>query len=976
MGEQDEQSNVQNGLSGGPILVGIGASAGGLEALEQFFSQMPDRSGLAFVIIQHLDPARKSIMHELIAKQTPMKVTEVEDGVQVEPNHVYVIPPNRDLAVLQGKLHLMEPTKPRGVRAPIDFFFRSLAQDCGERAICIVLSGTGSEGAQGLKAVKGEGGMVMVQDPESARYDGMPRSAAATGMADYILPPDQMPKQLLAYIRHVATGPALQTEESVADSSELQKILVVLRSGTGHDFSGYKQNTVVRRIERRMAIHQLNTLEEYVSYLQHRPAEVEVLFKELLIEVTRFFRDPEAFELVKSEVFPALLEDRDPDVPVRIWVPGCATGEEAYSLAMLCREYMAQAGREHKIQIFATDISKDSIEKARTGVYPESIAVDVSSERLQRFFEHQDHTYQIKQTVRDMLVFAVQSTVKDPPFSRMDLISCRNMLIYMGSVLQSKVLSIFHYSLVDGGYLLLGSSETLGDASDFFVTVNREWKLFQREKDLPSYRLANMSNFSMLHQRDRSGTAGPSIQRDRGMDLHEHVEEFLLTHWCPACVLVNEKGDVIYIHGHTGAYLEPAAGEANMNLLKMAREGLQLELAMGLRRVVEEKKEIRFDGLQVKANGESGIVNLIVHPFFKPDELRDLVMVMFERGTAASVSEPVTEPTEEQNFQIAGLEKELESTRAYLQNVIAQLEFSNQELRSANEELQSSNEEMQSTNEEMETSREELQSMNEELMTVNSELTGKVEELARVRNDMINLLVSTGIGTIFLDLNLDILRFTPKASQVINLIESDKGRPLSDLVFNLEYPDLVRDAKAVLDSLIPKETEAQNKGGLWFLVRILPYRTAENVIEGVVITFLDIDAQKRAEQRALVAQQYAESIVDTVREALVVLDEDLCVVSANRSFYKMFDLDAEMVGGRLIHSLKEKRWDLPELHQLLLNVLAHNNVFEDFLMAWSLPSGGSRKILLNGRPVESLDGARMILLAIEDITDQRGPQVP
>jgi len=972
---------VTSGDSTFPV-VGIGASAGGLEAFEQFFAHLPaaTESGMAIVLVQHLDPTHKSILGDLVTRYTRMQVHEVEDGMVVEPNCVYIIPPNKDMALLHGTLRLMEPDAPRGLRLPIDFFFRSLAQDQGERAICIVLSGTGTDGTLGLKAIKEVGGMAMAQDPQSAKYDGMPRSAIATGLVDYILPAREMPEQLIAYVQHAFGRAPRKAPDALPKAADLhKKIFVLLRAQTGHDFSYYKQNTVRRRIERRLALHQIEKLDAYVRYLQQNPLEIEALFRELLIGVTSFFRDPETFEVLAEQAIPRLLTGKAPGEPLRVWVPGCSTGEEAYSIAMLLQEQVEAKRLDLKIQVFATDIDREAIDKARAGVYPNSIAADVSPERLGRFFRQEDTAYRIKKMIRDLVVFAVQNVAEDPPFSRIDLISCRNLLIYMEPELQKKVVPLFHYALKQDGFLLLGSSESIGEFVDLFAALDRKWKLYQRKGSVAP-RAVMLDFLSPLATREempgRTAKAGEGAAK---VDYRELAQQALLAHYTPACVIINERCEVLYIHGHAGKYLEPAPGEASLNVLRMAREGLRLELTTAIRKAVAQKEAIHYRGLRVKANGETHTLNLMVQPVLEPASMRGVMLVIFEDVPPENDLEVVRVPEDQitdTDQRVVELEQELRAKEEYLQTAIEELETSNEELKSINEELQSANEELQSTNEELETSKEELQSVNEELVTVNTELQRKLDELARANNDMNNLLAGTEIGTVFVDNNLCIQRFTSPATELINLIQTDVGRPIGHIVSNLDYDHLVEDVHAVLDSLIPKEMEVTSREGRWYLMRILPYRTLENVIEGAVMTFVDITAQKEMQeqlrelaQAVHAAREYAESIVDTIREPLIVLDAELRVVSANRSFYRDFQVRPEETEGQLLYELGNRQWDVPELRELLEEILPQHNSFEDFRVTHDFESIGGRTMLLNARQVHSEAGKeRLILLAIEDTT--------
>jgi two-component system CheB/CheR fusion protein len=835
-----------------------------LAAFEAFFSGMPPvvDPGMAFVLVQHLAPDHKSILADLIRRYTRMQVFEVEDGMVVQPNCAYIIPPNRDMAFLNGTLQLMEPSAPRGQRLPIDFFLRSLAQDQRERAICIVLSGTGSDGTLGVRAIKGEGGMVMAQNPESTEYDGMPRSAIATGMVDYELPPAEMPAQLMAYVAHAfGKPPKIASATPPKSDNALKKIFILLRSQTGHDFSQYKPSTIHRRIERRMAVHQINGMDGYMRYLQQTPPEVDALFRDLLIGVTKFFRDPETFKVLEEQAIPKLFAGKPASTAIRVWTLGCSTGEEAYSIAILLAECQEKRKQSYTVQVFATDIDSNAIATARAGVYPASIATDITPERLARFFtaDPDGGTYRIHKGIRDMLVFSEQNVIKDPPFSKLDLISCRNLLIYLDGVLQKKLIPLFHYALNPGGYLFLGTSETVGDFNDLFTVLDRKSKLYLRKEEFHSLSRATFSRFlppmtamDAALPRAAGKTAFPGKPT-----LRELAEQALLQEVSPAAVLVTSQGDILYIHGRTGMFLEPAAGESGTcNILKMAREGLRPSLASALHKAASAKEIVRCPGLRVKTNGDFTSVNLTVRPVAPgpaaPLNAPPLYLITLEEAPLPDrVNDPSSansDPSVDTDVRIAALKQELRIKGEYLQTSHEELETSNEELKSSNEEMQSVNEELQSTNEELETSKEELQSVNEELSTVNNELQTKVAELSRVNNDMNNLLAGTGIGTVFVDRQLRILRFTPTASAIINLILSDVGRPVGHIVSNLiGYDRLVADVQDVLDTLIPKELEVQTADNKWYTLRIQPYRTVDNVIEGAVITFVDITTMKRTE---------------------------------------------------------------------------------------------------------------------------------
>ena len=873
-------------------IVGIGASAGGLAAFEAFFSGMPAATdpGMAFVLVQHLAPDHKSILSDLIRRYTRMAVFEVEDGMVVQPNCAYIIPPGRDMAFLNGTLQLLEPSEPRGQRLPIDFFFRSLALDQHERAIGIVLSGTGSDGTQGVRAIKAEGGMVMAQNTASTEFDGMPRSALATGLVDYELPAAEMPAQLIAYAQH-AFGklPKSTTLPALKDESAMKKIFILLRTQTSHDFSKYKPSTIHRRIERRMAVHQIERIDGYVKYLQQTPAEVEALFRDLLIGVTNFFRDPEAFQVLEDQVIPRLFANKSPGAVIRVWTTGCSTGEEAYSIAILLVERMEALKASFTVQLFATDIDSRAIATARTGLYPASIAADLSPERLARFFtaEADGSAYRIHKGIRDLLVFSEQDVIKDPLFSKLDLISCRNLLIYLGTTLQKKLIPLFHFALKPEGTLFLGTSEGVGEFDALFSPIDRKAKLYRR-KDYP-YGLPRLALGQFKPPLTAMDAALPSARAKVAAamgaraSLRETTEQALLAQVIAAGALVNAHGDILYLHGRTGMFLELSPGEAGINnILKMAREGLRRELTSSLHKAVGIRDTVAYPGLHVKTNGHFTTVNLTIRPVTSgPGATPEapLFLVILEEAPLAVPAPPLKAAAGDDLApgmhgtlspdgaeRIAALKAELCAKEEYLQSTLEELETSNEELKSSNEEMQSVNEELQSTNEELETSKEELQSVNEELATVNIELQTKVTDLSHANNDMNNLLAGTGIGTVFVDHQLRILRFTPAASTIINLILSDVGRPVAHIVSNLVgYTSLVADVQAVLDTLVPIEVQVQTIEGKSYTMRIQPYRTLDNVIDGGVITFVDVTEIEKTREALRQAN-------DLLRLAVVVRD--------------------------------------------------------------------------------------------------------
>lgn len=863
-------------------IVGIGASAGGLAAFEAFFSGMPANGepNMAFVLVQHLAPDHRSILAELVQHYTHLKVFEVEDGMEVKINCAYIIPPNRDMAFLNGTLQLMEPSAPRGHRLPIDFLFHSLAQDQHEHAIGIVLSGTGSDGTLGARAIKSEGGMVMVQSVAASEFDGMPRSAMETGLVDYELHPAEMPAQLMAYVEHAFRRPkGLNPTQLTLNENSLKKIFVLLRTQTGHDFSQYKPSTICRRIERRMAVHQIDKIESYVKYLQQTPTEIEALFCDLLIGVTNFFRDPDAFAVLEQQIIPKLFEGKQPGSVIRTWSTGCSTGEEAYSIAILLQERLETLKQNFKVQVFATDIDSRAIATARAGVYPASIADDITPERLARFFtaEPDSSAYRIHKNIRDMLVFSEHNLIKDPPFSKLDFISCRNLLIYMGSELQKRVITLFHYALNPSGIIFLGTSETVGELANLFVALDRKAKMYQRKEDFQGAKRAALNRFlpppSTTHRTSLPSalkTGDSKTPNLAKLSLRELTERTLLQCLDPACALVNSQGDILYLHGRTGMYLEPTPGEAGINnILKMAREGLKRTLTTHLHKAASSKEPLNLHNIRVKTNGHYTLVHVTICPVSVNSatvlESPLFLIILAEAGTldthllaTAPLMLSADGSNKEAIAQIAELNEQLQAKEEYLHAANEELETSNEELKSSNEEMQSINEELQSTNEELETSKEELQSINEELTTVNTELQTKISDLSRANNDMNNLLAGTGIGTIFVDHSLRILRFTPAATLIINLILSDVGRPVGHIASNLiGYDHLITDVQTVLKTLTPKEVDVQTLEHKWYTMRILPYRTLDNVIEGAVITFVDITEMVRIREALRSANELA-----------------------------------------------------------------------------------------------------------------------
>ncbi|MBN1657725.1 MAG: PAS domain-containing protein, partial [Anaerolineae bacterium] len=904
------------------LVVGIGASAGGLAALREFFAAAPPDANMAFVVVQHLSPDRESLLAELLARETSMEVHQIADATPVERGVVYVIPPGYTLVIRDGILHLQQRDGPGERYLPIDAFLRSLADDRGEWSAAVILSGAGADGTLGVRAVKGAGGLVIVQDPASAEQASMPRNAIGTGVIDYVLPPAAIPEALGNYVDHF-----LQSEHLVPkvvpydDSRAIHNILITLRTRTGHDFALYRRNTIIRRIQRRMIVRQVQTISEYAAYLARNPDEVHALFKDLLIGVTEFFRDPEAFELLAANVIPELLRERSAEDPVRVWVTACATGEEAYSIAILFREQIEALGREVPVQIFATDIDERAIEVARRGHYPASISVDLSPERLARFFQPDGDGYVVTDAVRKMIVFASQSLVKDPPFSHVHLITCRNLLIYLEPELQRSVLGVFEYALRPGGYLLLGTAEMLPVVAPYFEMADRRWKLFRR--------LEGKARPVVKPQSPReTGTHAPLVDAPATpsqLRVRQQLERILLDHYQPVTLVVDADGRILFTYGQVAPFLQPASGETGgWHVMQMLEEWLRVPVATGIRHAVSENKVVRHSSLT--QDGESS-VDVVIRPIRRPGSLEGLLLIELSepKSTAQHVKGAVDEDDIAPGSRVQELERELQSTKEYLQAVI-------EEMQSSNEEIRSTNEELQSANEELETSQEEAQSVNEELATLNNELESRIDELTWANNDMNNVLTSVDVGIILLDRRLQVRRFNQAATKIVNLIPGDVGRSLTHLSSNLVDAEWAGKARAVFETLTPHEEEVRSHDGCWYLMRIRPYRTDDNAIEGVVLTFSDITEQKEAERVALAAQAYAESIVHTVREPLVILDANLRVDTANRAFYDKFGIDPTQAEGKLLYELGNRQWDIPRLRELLEEIIPDDEVFEGFVV--------------------------------------------
>jgi len=814
----------------------------------QFFEHVPPNSGMAFVVVQHLDPTHEGMMPELLQRVTSMKVIQVTDRTRVQKDHLYVIPPNSDMSILHGVLHLLAPAAPRGLRLPIDFFFRSLAADERDLSVGIILSGMGSDGTLGLRAIKEQAGLSLVQDPATAKFASMPQSAIKARLADIVASAEELPGKLIAYTQNT---PRISNAERHVDTflqSGVEKIVILLRSHTGHDFTLYRRSTLYRRVERRMGIHQLSKIGGYVRYLQENPQELDILFKELLIGVTSFFRDPAAWQQLARTVIPALLESRAPGGVLRAWVAGCSTGEEAYSLAIVLTEALNEIKAKHhfSVQIYATDLDKDAIEKARQGLFPENIVADVAPSRLTRFFVKEPDGFRVCKEIRAKVVFAPQNLIMDPPFTKLDILCCRNLLIYLTSDLQKKLIPLFHYSLNPGGVLFLGSAESIGGFANLFVPLAARERIFRRsDAAAPGSQL----DFPAVFVPAPSRADAPAPASRTGNSLQSVADHLLQARFSPPAVLVSDQGDILYISGRTGQFLEPAAGKANWNVMVMVREPLRYDLASALQKVRKKKGTVSVHGIKIGIGAEARSVDLMVQALEEPKELTGMVLIVFSESAIHSAPGS-TGGAGRGSGRTAGqrdLERALHQAREEVQASREEMQTSQEELKSMNEELQSTNEELQSSNEELTTSKEEMQSLNEELQTVNAELQNKLDELSGTNNDMKNLLNSTDIATVFLDNDLRVRRFTLQAATIIKFIPSDVGRPITDLASDLLYPGLVEDAGEVLRTLVFSEKSIAAGDGRWFGVRIMPYRTTDNRIDGVVITFSDITAAKKVE---------------------------------------------------------------------------------------------------------------------------------
>jgi two-component system, chemotaxis family, CheB/CheR fusion protein len=961
-------------------VVGIGASAGGFEATTALLSNLPSDLGCALVVLQHLDPTHESKLAELLSHNSPLQIVQIKSGMEVERNRMYVLPPNATVVLNEGRFRL-GPREPNRNPMPIDFFFRSLASEQQNRAIGIVLSGTGTDGTLGLAEIKGQGGLTFAQDKGSAKHYGMPGSAIAAGVVDFIMSPEAMAAELKRLAGHPYINAQRSREQKAAlvqetppaetlfknHADEMKSLFALLRSRAAVDFSLYKPGTLNRRILRRMTLHKIDELPGYLKLLQQNTAEVDALFNDLLISVTGFFRDTGTYQALKKRILPRLMKHRRNDSPLRVWCCGCATGEEAYSLAIVLTEYLEQTRKHVPVQIFASDLNERGIEKARSGIYHENILIDVSRERLRRFFVKVDGFYQVNKHIRDMCVFARQNVVVDPPFSNLDIISCRNVLIYLSPVLQRRIMPVFHYALKPGGYMLLGSSETIGEASELFELVDRKNKVYA--KKATAYRPVVDFEKRFVPPREISATLKPPVPERREhveSSLQQKVDRLILNQFSPAGVVINRQMDVLQFRGKTAPFLEHQPGAASLNLLRMAHEELVLDIRRAVNKALQTNERVEQHS-EMRLGDRTHHVSIQVHPLPSGSDREKFFLVTFremphresEKAIVRNGGKRKAAQDRSDARKIPKLREELDATKDSLQSIIEEQEATNEELKSANEEIQSSNEELQSTNEELETAREELQSTNEELTTLNEELQNRNTELAQANNDLTNLLASINIAIIMLGTDSKIRRFTPTAEKVFNLIPSDVGRKLSDLNRNIQVPDLDEAIIDVVENLTVVDREVQDRDGRWYALRIRPYRTRESRIDGAVLVLLDIDEIKRA----------IKHIISLAREPLLTLGADLKVVHANDAFCRTFGVNPDQLDNKSVYEIADGQWNIPRLKQLLEEYLPSQGELRDFRLEHDFPKLGKRQLMINARRFyEEGRGLQSILLAIEDVT--------
>ncbi len=950
-------------------VVGVGASAGGLEAFLQLLEHLP-KTGLAFAVVQHLDPTHESHLSEILGRGTEMPVVEAKHGVHLEPDRVYVIPPNASMSVSDGTLTVGRRAEGRARHLPIDHFFESLASHRGNKAIGVVLSGNASDGTMGLKAIKAAGGIAFAQDEASAKFPGMPRSAIQAGFVDFVL----TPKQIAEELARLGADPYMQAGKDAAGSARqgdgMKRVCKILRTTTGVDFTSYRQTTIQRRIQRRLTVRHAETLEDYLKVLEKNPDEVQALFSDILIHVTNFFREPESFTALAAQVLPQLLNNRQAGEAVRIWVPGCSTGEEAYSLAISLLEFLGDKAEAVPIQIFGTDVSESVIEAARRGLFDTGIEADVSPARLRRFFTKVERGYQIEKNVRDLCVFARQNVVKDSPFSKLDLISCRNLLIYFEPALQKKLIPVFHYALKPHGWLLLGNAESVGAAGELFAAVDAKHRIFlKRAHGGPSLpHLHFMADLPAPHHDRAEPGEKPATEVWTRLDVLKEADRLVTEKYCPPGVVVNDALEIIQFRGEVAPYLNPSTGEASLNLFKMMRPAFATELRSAIAAARKNGETARRHVLHLELRGEPRDVLVNVLRVDPPAVKEQAFVVIFEEVPPQAAPTKTPNVSKREGARNAALLEDLAAAQEHLQSLSEEHEATNEELRSANEEIQSSNEELQSTNEELETAKEELQSTNEELVTLNGELRHNNADLAAINDDLNNLLRGVSLPVVMLGRDLRIRRFTPAAQTLFKLVPSDVGRPIGDIKAEFEVPDLDALIRKVLDGLVVQELELRDRAGRWHRLQVRPYETTDNKIAGAVLIFFDIDDSKRANDRLKVARNYADAIIETVPGPLLVLDGELRVKRATSAFCAQFHVAAGTVEGELLYDLGNGQWNIPALRALLEEVLPTNSRVSDFKVEHVFPKIGKKTMLLNARRIASAKGDEpVIVLAFTEV---------
>lgn len=953
-------------------IVGIGASAGGLEAISELLRHIPERTGLAFVLIEHLDPSHRSNLSEILSRNAHIPVEEVREGTVVEPDHAYVIPPNVGMYVERGVLHLA-PRQPQVPNLPVDRFLCSLAAESQHRSIAVILSGTASDGVEGCRLIREAGGITFAQTEASAKYSGMPRSAIDAGCVDFVLPPKEIAAKLVQIGAHSYVSTDMSPEESASyDHDELGEVLHIVSEKTGVDFSQYKPTTLQRRIQRRMALHKFSDLKDYLSYVKETPNEAQDLYRDVLITVTDFFRDAPAFQVLKKNVFSPLLAERDPQSDLRIWVPGCATGEEPYSIAMALMEFISQMPHKKSlmaVHIFATDVNEISLTKARAGIYSSASVKDLTPERLNRFFVKQDGMYHVQRSIREMCVFAKQNVAKDPPFSNLDLISCRNVLIYFGEPLQTRVIPMFHYALRPGGYLMLGGSETLGKFADQFAVLDKKYKIFQKKKDSPRL-LTYFMNAGVISP-ETAFTPSTRAQ-STSQSLERQFDKVLLETFGPTSIVVTDEMEIIHLRGNTSEYLQPPSGQPVFNLNRMARDGLLVDLRTAIKHAKKSGKVVRRENLEVQSDRGPIRVSVEVHPFTPSGSGEQYYIIGFHdvasarHKTKRSRARSQTYRNGKGHQPAETLKQELAHAKEQLKSLIEDHESTLEEYRSSSEEILSSNEELQSLNEEMETAKEELHSTNEELRTVNEELQNRNAELVYANDDLSNLASNVGIATLMVGNDLIIRRFTPQAQALLNLASEDVGRRISELQPHLRDINLAEIARQTISSVAPHEQEIQAKDGAWYLMRVRAYKSSDQRIAGAVFAFQDIDLFKRSIDES---RSYTATLIESARESIVILDGSLRVINANNSFYKKFFVEAGETEGKFIYDLGSGQWKIPRLRTLLEDVLPAHSRIDDFEVHATFSHIGEKVMCLNARRIESQTGNRIILLTIEDVTE-------